>query len=78
VTINYSSKNSLSRINVTQEIEWFDLLENLNQDWSQNFLIESARNFLRIGDRASARVLLDQIDPKRRSLQEKILKLLAQ
>lgn len=78
VTINYSSRHSLSRINVTQEIEWFHHLKNLNQDWSQNFLIESARNFLRIGDRASAKTLLDQIDPKNRSLQEIILKLLAQ
>lgn len=75
VTINYSTKDSLSRINVTQEINWYRFLKNLNKDWGENFLIESARNFIRNGDLASARFMFSYLDPERKSLSKALLKL---
>jgi len=64
VTINYSSKASLSRINITEEIEWSNYLGSLNQNWAASFLIESSRNFLRNGDRQSAKILVGLLNTK--------------
>ncbi len=75
VSINYSSKNSLSRIDFAQEIQWFEYLKKLNCDWSQNFVLESARNFIRIGDRKSARILVGMLDPQTKSFYKALLKL---
>ena len=77
VSIDYSSKNSLSRINIQQEMEWSDYLKNKNETWSDNFLIESARNFLRIGERESAKTLIQNLNSKKKSLYKNILKLAA-
>jgi len=77
VRINYSSKNSLSRINVSQEINWSEYLRNINEKWCENFLIESARNFIRIGDRTSAKILIKRLNPEKKSLPKTILRLIA-
>ena len=77
ITINYSSKNSLSRINVSQEKSWSRYLENFNENWCENFLLESIRNFIRNGDRSSAKILIEQLNPKIKSLQKVFLKLAA-
>lgn len=77
VSIKYSSKNSLSRINIHQEIEWSDYLKNKNETWSDNFLIESARNFLRIGERESAKALIQKLDSEKKTLYKTILKIAA-
>lgn len=77
VSIVYSSKNSLSRINIQQEMEWSDYLKNKNETWSDNFLIESARNFLRIGERESAKALIQNLNSEKKTLYKTILKLAA-
>ena len=77
VRINYSRKNSLSRINVLQEINWSEFLRDLNEKWCENFLIESARNFIRIGDRSSAKILIERLNPEKKSLPKTILRLIA-
>lgn len=77
VTINYSSKNSISRINIAQEINWFQYLTSINEDWSENFIIESARNFIRNGDRATAKLLLEHLNPKKKSLHKSVLRVVA-
>ena len=77
VTINYSSMNSLSRINVSQEIDWSEHLRDINEKWCENFLIESARNFIRIGDRSSAKILIELLNPENKSLPKTILRLIA-
>jgi glycosyltransferase involved in cell wall biosynthesis len=77
VTINYSSKNSLSRINVAEEKNWSEYLENFDESWCENFLLESIRNFIRNGDRISAKILLEQLNPEIKSLQKIVLKLVA-
>ena len=75
VTINYSSKNSLSRIDINQEVQWSEYLKTLNETWSQNFIIESARNFIRSGDRNSAKTLVGMLHPQKRLLYKAVLKL---
>jgi glycosyltransferase involved in cell wall biosynthesis len=75
VTINYSSKNSLSRIDIDQEVQWSEYLKTLNETWSQNFIIESARNFIRSGDRNSAKILVGMLRPQKRLLYKAVLKL---
>ncbi len=75
VTINYLSKESLSRINLAEEIEWSEFLGNLNEKWADNFLIESTRNFLRCGDRISAKHLVNLINSKKNPVFKTILKL---
>jgi glycosyltransferase involved in cell wall biosynthesis len=75
VKINYSSKESLSRINLAQEIEWSNFLRSANETWADNFLIESTRNFLRTGDRKSAKVLAELVNPQKNILIKTILKI---
>jgi glycosyltransferase involved in cell wall biosynthesis len=75
VSIKYSSKNSLSRIDIAQEIQWFQYLKTLNGDWSQNFIVESARNFIRTGDRKSAKILVGMLEPQFKPVYKAILKL---
>ncbi len=75
VSIDYSSKNSLSRINIQQEIDWSHYLKNKSETWSDNFLIESARNFLRIGERESAKALTQHLNSEKKTLHKTILKL---
>ena len=75
VSINYSSVNSLSRIDINQEVQWFRYLKTLNDNWSQNFVVESARNFIRSGDRKSAKILIDMLHPQERLLYKAVLKL---
>ena len=77
VSINYSSKNSLSRINVSEEKSWSEYLEIFNENWCENFLLESIRNFIRNGDRTSAKILIEQLNPEMKSLQKIVLKLVA-
>ena len=77
VSIDYSSENSLSRINTQQEIEWSQYLKNKSETWSDNFLIESARNFLRIGERESAKALIQHLNSEKKTLYKTILKLAA-
>lgn len=77
VSINYSSKNSISRINLAQEISWFQYLNDINKGWSENFVIESARNFIRNGDRATAKLLLAQLNSKKKSMHKLILRIAA-
>lgn len=77
VTINYSSKNSISRINVAQEINWFHYLNGINEDWSENFIIESARNFIRNGDRATTKLLLEHLTSKKKSFHKSVLRVAA-
>jgi glycosyltransferase involved in cell wall biosynthesis len=77
VTINYSSKNSISRINIAQEINWYQYLRDINENWSENFIVESARNFIRNGDRATAKLLLEHLNPKKISLHKLILSVAA-
>jgi len=77
VTINYSMKNSLSRIDLAQEIEWSRYLKTFNENWSHNFIAESARNFIRYGDRKSANILISMINPEKKLLLKSFLKLLA-
>jgi glycosyltransferase involved in cell wall biosynthesis len=76
VTINYKSKESLSRINLEQEIEWAYYLGSIKADWADNFLIESARNLIRIGNQDSAKKTLELITPNARNCHKTILKLL--
>ena len=73
VTIDYSSKNSISRINIAQEVNWYQYLKGINEKWSENFIIESARNFIRNGDRATAKLLLENLNPKKISIHKLIL-----
>jgi glycosyltransferase involved in cell wall biosynthesis len=75
VSINYSSSESLSRINIKEEIEWSHFLGNLNQNWADNFLIESSRNFLRSGDRKSARILVKLLDSKNNLAHKAVLRI---
>lgn len=75
VSINYSSKNSLSRIGINEEVQWFRYLKTLNDNWAQNFIVESSRNFIRSGDRKSAKMLISMLYPHRRLLYKAILKL---
>lgn len=75
-TINYSKKNSLSRINLTQEIEWSLYLKTFEENWSQNFIIESTRNFIRSGDLKSAGIMMGMINPGQKSILSSILKFL--
>jgi glycosyltransferase involved in cell wall biosynthesis len=77
VTINYSSKNSISRINIAQEVNWYQYLRGINENWSENFIIESSRNFIRNGDRATAKLLLAHLNPKKKSLYKLILSVAA-
>lgn len=77
LSIDYSRKNSLSRINTQQEMEWSDYLKSKNETWSDNFLIESARNFLRIGERESAKALIQNLNSEKKTLYKTILKLAA-
>ena len=75
VSINYSSKSSLSRIDINQELQWTEYLKTLNDNWSQNFIVESARNFIRSGDRKSAKILIGMLHPRKRHLYKAALKL---
>jgi len=77
VTINYSKKSSLSRINLAQEIDWSCYLKTFNEDWSQNFIVESVRNFIRFGDRKSANILISMLNPEKKFLLKSFLKLMA-
>jgi glycosyltransferase involved in cell wall biosynthesis len=77
VTIDYSSKNSLSRINAQQEIQWAQYLKDKNETWSENFLIEPARNFLRIGERESAKLIIQYLNSDEKNLYKTLLKLAA-
>ncbi len=54
VIIHFSKSNSLGRINMESEIEWFRLISNYPKYVRRNFLIESARNFARFRDFGSA------------------------
>jgi glycosyltransferase involved in cell wall biosynthesis len=45
--VNYDKKNSLSRMELNSEILWFQYLHSTNARYGENFLYESARNFLR-------------------------------
>jgi len=54
VIIHFSKSNSLGRINFDSEIEWFRLISNYPKHVRRNFLIESARNFLRSWDFGNA------------------------
>jgi hypothetical protein len=75
VTINYSSKQSLSRINMMEEIEWSNFLGSLNQNWADSFLIESARNFLRSGDRKTAKILVGLLNTEDNLMFKAILRI---
>lgn len=77
VTIDYSKGNSLSRIDLAQEIEWSRYLKTFKERWSQNFIIESARNFIRYGDHKSANIMIGMINPREKIILRSILKLLA-
>lgn len=77
VTINYRSKDSLSRMSLTQEADWAIYLNKLKKDWADNFIIESARNFLRSGDKKNARILISMINPRKKHLFKTLLKLIS-
>ena len=77
VVINYSARNSLSRIDLAQEVEWARYLGSLNSTWSDNFIIESSRNFIRNGEKRNAKLIMEMIHPKEKFLHKTILKILA-
>ena len=58
IKVNYSKKQSLRRMSLESEYLWFEYLQEINLRYAQNFIIESARNFLRRNDFISAREML--------------------
>lgn len=50
VHISYNSKKSLRRMKLETELDWFQTLLKINEDFATNFAIESCRNFLRNRD----------------------------
>jgi glycosyltransferase involved in cell wall biosynthesis len=54
VIVHFSKSNSLGRINLKSEIEWFGLISNYPKHVRRNFLIESGRNFARDWDFGNA------------------------
>ncbi len=61
IEVNYRKSQSLSRMSLESERDWFHLLATENQVYGRNFLIESARNFLRRKDFTSAGQMLKLI-----------------
>jgi hypothetical protein len=58
-----------------EEIEWSNFLGSLNQNWADSFLIESARNFIRSGDRKTAKILVGLLNTEDNLMFKAILRI---
>ncbi len=47
VQINYLANDSLARMTINSEISWFNYLNSHDEKFAQNFMYESARNYVR-------------------------------
>jgi glycosyltransferase involved in cell wall biosynthesis len=63
--INYSRKNSLSRMSLERELHWAEKMDFLDKRLANNFRLESARNFLRIENFEFCKVMLDSVSNPR-------------
>jgi glycosyltransferase involved in cell wall biosynthesis len=59
--INFDSSKSISRIDLSTEIRWYETLSKENFALANNFALESSRNFIRIKSFSHARVMLKRI-----------------
>jgi len=61
VQINFNYSSSLSRINYETELQWMEHINCISSNLANNFCLESARNFIRVGNKESAEKMLDEI-----------------
>lgn len=59
--INFDSNKSISRIDLSTEIRWYETLSKENFALANNFALESSRNFIRVKNFSHARMMLKRI-----------------
>lgn len=74
VEINYSSQDSLKRMNLATELTWAKNIMRFGQNELNNFYLESARNFIRVSKGTDALVMLQNLENE--SYWQKLLKIL--
>ena len=58
VEVNFTASQSLSRMSIESEQNWYRYLLSINKHYAQNFLVESSRNFIRRRDFIGAKQVL--------------------